>query len=56
MVAGEYFSFDLSEVEPAVILEKVYDSVKLFIDEAAFVCNNGNTYDSGLFTVLCAYF
>ena len=49
MIDGEDFPLDLSGKEPAILLNKMDDSVKLFFDEAAFIgddsdCDNPQTF------------
>ncbi len=54
-VVGEYFSFDLAEVEPAVGLGEVDDRVHLLMDKGRVIAHDGTADDRQLFAVLGLY-
>jgi hypothetical protein len=50
------FSFDLSEIEPAVVAHEIEDRIELLVNELRIVADNCNTEHGDTFAVLMVHF
>ena len=53
---SEGFSFDLSEIKPAVIAHKIQDRIELLVNELSIVADHSNTEHGDTFAVLVVHF